>query len=288
MDTLSLFDGISCGQLAKQRIGMDGKYYASEINPDAIKVTQHNFPNTIQIGDVKKVNGKDYKGIDMLIGGSPCQGFSTSGKQLNFEDPRSKLFFEYVRILEECNPRYFLLENVVMKQEYQDVITNHLGVKPILIDSALVSAQSRKRLYWTNIPNVVQPEDKGIELKDIIKTERKPINLVPFVIEKLELIEKKYGYIPHIFNPYNLSEILDKSPCLTAQGDSQTKSSSVILRYKDGYSMLDADEWELLQTIPLGYTSILRRDGKRKNVLGNAWTVDVIAHILNFIKEEKQ
>src|SRR5690606_31986844 len=107
--------------------------------------------------------------IDLLIGGSPCQGFSFAGHQLNFNDPRSKLFFEFARILEECNPKYFLLENVRMKKEYEDVISSRLQVQPVLINSALVSAQSRKRLYWTNIPNIQQPKDKGILLKDIIE-----------------------------------------------------------------------------------------------------------------------
>lgn len=180
MNVLSLFDGISCGQAALERAGIKvDKYYASEIDKYAIQVTQKNYPDTVQIGDVTKVsyeNGileyenvmQDVGKIDLLIGGSPCQGFSFAGKQLNFEDERSKLFFEYVRLLEETKPKYFLLENVKMKKEYQDVITKYLGVEPILIDSALVSAQTRKRLYWTNIPNVEQPEDKGIMLKDIV------------------------------------------------------------------------------------------------------------------------
>jgi len=170
MNVLSLFDGISAGQVALQRLGIKvDNYYASEIDKYAIKVTQKNFPNTIQIGDVTKVKGSDLPVIDLLIGGSPCQGFSFAGKQLAFDDPRSKLFFEYVRLLKECNPRYFLLENVKMKKEFQDVISEYLGVQPIEINSALVSAQNRKRLYWTNIPNITQPEDKGILLRDIIE-----------------------------------------------------------------------------------------------------------------------
>lgn len=166
---LSLFDGMSCGQLALQRAGISyDKYFASEIDKHAIKVTQHNYPNTIQLGDVTQVKGEDLPKIDLLIGGSPCQGFSFAGKQLNFNDPRSKLFFEFVRLLKECKPKYFLLENVKMKKEYQDVITEHLGVEPIEINSNLLSAQNRKRLYWTNIPGVTIPKDKGIMLKDII------------------------------------------------------------------------------------------------------------------------
>src|SRR5574344_2500072 len=138
---LSLFDGMSCGQIALNRAGIEyDNYFASEIDKYAIKVTQHNYPNTIQIGDVTQVKGADLPKIDLLLGGSPCQGFSNAGKQLNFNDPRSKLFFEYVRLLRECNPKYFLLENVKMKKEFQDVITEHLGVEPIKINSALVSA----------------------------------------------------------------------------------------------------------------------------------------------------
>lgn len=169
MNVLSLFDGISCGQVALERAGIQvDKYYASEIDKYAIQVTQKNHPNTIQLGDVKNIKGNELPKIDLLIGGSPCQGFSFAGKQLNFEDPRSGLFFEYVRILKEVKPKYFLLENVKMKKEYQDIISGMLGVEPIEINSSLVSAQNRKRLYWTNIPNVELPEDKGILLKDIV------------------------------------------------------------------------------------------------------------------------
>jgi len=167
---LSLFDGMSCGQIALNRAGISyGKYYASEIDKHAIKVTQHNYPDTIQIGSVTEIKGTDLPQIDLLIGGSPCQGFSFAGKGLNFDDPRSKLFFEFVRILKETKPKYFLLENVKMKQEFQDIISEQLGVKPILINSSLVSAQNRERLYWTNIPLQGLPNDKGLFLKDIIE-----------------------------------------------------------------------------------------------------------------------
>jgi len=169
LNVLSLFDGMSCGQIALQRVGIKVEnYFASEIDKYAIKVTQHNYPDTIQLGSVVDVKGNDLPKIDLLIGGSPCQGFSFAGKQLNFEDPRSKLFFEFVRLIKECKPTYFLLENVKMKKEYQDVITEHLGVEPIEINSNLLSAQNRKRIYWTNIPGVSLPNDKGILLKDIV------------------------------------------------------------------------------------------------------------------------
>ena len=153
MNTLSLFDGMSCGQLAlqKARVHYDN-YYASEIDKFAIKVTQENFPHTIQVGDVKELNASHLPKIDLLIGGSPCHGFSRSVKGLNFKDPRSELFFEFVRPKEELNPEFFLLENVKMKTEYQKVISDDLGVEPVLINSSLVSAQNRERLYWTNLP----------------------------------------------------------------------------------------------------------------------------------------
>ena len=169
INVLSLFDGISCGRVALERIGIKiNRYYASEVDKYAIQIAQKNYPDTIQLGDVKKVRGVDLPKIDLLIGGSPCQGFSFAGKQLNFDDPRSKLFFEFVRLLKETQPKYFLLENVKMKKEYQDVISEYLGVGPIEINSNLVSAQNRKRLYWTNIPNIAQPNDKGIKLKNIV------------------------------------------------------------------------------------------------------------------------
>ena len=177
MNVLSLFDGMSCGQIALDQLGIPvDKYYAAEIDPYAMRITQNNYPDTIHLGDVTKVKGEDLPQIDLLLGGSPCQGFSFAGKQLNFDDPRSALFFEYVRLLKECNPKYFLLENVRMKQEYQDVISEHLGVKPVIINSGLVSAQNRIRLYWTNIPNITQPQDKGIVLKDVL--EETPDNFV--------------------------------------------------------------------------------------------------------------
>jgi len=168
-NVLSLFDGMSCGQIALQRAGIKVEnYFASEIDKYAIQVAKHNYPNTKHIGSVVDVKGSDLPQIDLLIGGSPCQGFSFAGKQLNFDDPRSKLFFEFVRLKNECNPTYFLLENVKMKKEYQDVITEHLGVEPIEINSNLLSAQNRKRIYWTNIPGITIPDDKGILLKDIV------------------------------------------------------------------------------------------------------------------------
>ncbi len=186
MKVLSLFDGMSCGQLALNKLGIKvDKYYASEIDKYAIQVTQANFPETIQVGDVCNLKAEDYQDIDLILAGSPCQGFSFAGKQLAFDDPRSALFFEFIRLLKEIKPKYFLLENVKMKKEFLEVITEQVSacypdfkggddlfggrIEPILINSALVSAQSRQRYYWTNIPNVEQPEDLGIVLRDILE-----------------------------------------------------------------------------------------------------------------------
>ena len=172
MNVLSLFDGMSCGQQALNRLGIKyDNYYASELDKYAIQITQKNFPDTIQLGDVCGVVAKDLpKDIDLLLAGSPCQGFSFAGKQLAFDDPRSALFFEFVRLLRELKPKYFLLENVRMKKEYLDVITEQVGgIEPIMINSKLVSAQNRQRYYWTNIPNVTQPEDRGLVLRDVLE-----------------------------------------------------------------------------------------------------------------------
>jgi DNA (cytosine-5)-methyltransferase 3A len=162
-NALGLFDGMSCGQIALERAGIEYEnYYASEIDKWAIEITQKNYPNTIQVGDICELSSKDLPTIELLIGGSPCQGFSLAGKQLNFDDERSKLFFEFLRLKDELNPKYWLLENVKMRKDIQDEISKLIGVEPIEINSALVSGQNRRRLYWTNIPNLKQPDDLKI------------------------------------------------------------------------------------------------------------------------------
>tara|TARA_R110002049_G_scaffold4919_2_gene34469 strand:+ start:166 stop:1542 length:1377 start_codon:yes stop_codon:yes gene_type:complete len=183
MKVLSLFDGMSCTQIALKNLGIKvDTYYASEIDKYGIQIAKKNFPDTVHLGDVKDIKGKDLPEIDLIVAGSPCQGFSFAGKQLAFDDPRSALFFEFVRILKEVKPKYFLLENVRMKKEFQAVISEQIssiypecsngglfGIEPILINSALLSAQNRNRLYWTNIPNIEQPEDVGIVLRDVLE-----------------------------------------------------------------------------------------------------------------------
>ena len=180
MKVLSLFDGMSCGMIALDRLGIKvDTYYASEVDKYAIQVSQKNYPEIIQIGDVCNIKAEDYQDIDLILAGSPCQGFSFAGKQLAFDDPRSSLFFEFVRLLKEIKPKYFLLENVNMKKEFLDVISEQVsscypelpfGIERIKINSALVSAQNRVRWYWTNIPGVDQPEQRGIVLRDILET----------------------------------------------------------------------------------------------------------------------
>ena len=177
---LCLFDGMSCGQIALDQLGIEvDTYYASEIDKYAIEITQKNFPKTIQVGDITKLDPKDFADVDLIMGGSPCQGFSFAGKQLAFDDPRSALFFEFIRMLKAIKPKYFLLENVRMKKEFLDIISQQVsecypeitfGIQPILINSSSVSAQSRQRYYWTNISNIKQPEERGIVLRDILET----------------------------------------------------------------------------------------------------------------------
>ena len=181
MKVLSLFDGMSCGRIALDQLGIPVEtYYASEIDKYAIQVSQANYPDIIQVGDICDLDPKDYMDVDLMLAGSPCQGFSFAGKQLAFNDPRSALFFEFIRLLKAIKPKYFLLENVRMKKEFLQVISEQVsecypeitfGIEPIFINSSLLSAQSRQRYYWTNIPGVKQPEDKGMVLRDILETE---------------------------------------------------------------------------------------------------------------------
>lgn len=363
---LSLFDGMSCGQIALERAGIPVKqYFASEVDKWAIKVTQHNYPNTIQIGDVTKVRYENgvlscesgeyvVDKINLVIAGSPCQGFSFAGKQLAFDDPRSSLYFEFERILKEVNPEYFLLENVYMKKDHEFVIDERLGVKALKINSNLVSAQNRRRNYWTNIKGVVQPGDKGIKLIDILERT---------VDERFTLSESAKAYVtkPERLAKKFTSLSPEKAQCLmsgyeklngtfvvTANGDfldadnSETKTGTLTARYYKGVENFGSSpfivsskylltekateralnnprsravmpedgktgallanqskqstdmislilgestvrkltpvECERLQTVPDNYTSCVS-DSNRYKMLGNGWTVDVVAHI---------
>jgi len=278
LSVLSLFDGMSCGQIALGKAGLKVKnYYASEIDEYAIKVTQHNYPNTIQLGDVTKVTG--LTDIDLLIGGSPCQGFSFAGKQLNFEDERSKLFFEYVRVLNEVKPKWFLLENVKMKKEYEDVITGYLGVKPLRINSSLVSAQNRERLYWTNIPVNGLPKDRQITISDIVgkRTEEKSNAVI--VVNN---IYPKKGQNGNVYALKGKSKTLSAGVGITGNGIGSSNAPKIEWNNEQGWRRLTATECERLQTVPDNYTTIVS-DTQRYKMLGNGWTVDVIAFILSHL-----
>jgi len=269
---LSVFDGMSCGQLALQRAGIEYKeYFASEIDKHAIAVTQHNFPNTKQLGSINELKTDNLPKIDLLIGGSPCQSFSNAGKGEGF-DGKSGLFWEYVRVLKETKPTYFLLENVKMKKEWRDIISKELGVEPIEINSSLVSAQNRPRLYWTNIPNVDAPKDKGLLFKDVLNTdyEFKPLTKWFF---------SKWGDKQKIDTLKTIDA--EKSFCLTTN---KSHSKNYYLNSEKTMArMLERDEVERLQTVPNGYTSIVSKTEAHK-MLGNGWTVDVIAHIFNGLR----
>lgn len=301
MNVLSLFDGMSCGQIALNRANIQYKtYFASEIDKNAIKVTQHNYPNTVQLGDVTKIEFIASK-IDLLIGGSPCQSFSFAGKQLNFDDSRGKLFFEFVRLKNELQPKYFLLENVVMKKEYQDVITQYLGVEPIKINSSLVSAQNRVRLYWTNIPNVKEPEDRNISLSDILEDDSiinpgairgRRLNKATIIGRRLNPDGKRKDYDKDI----PITQCLEvratntnKSNCLTTVDKDNVLTTMPIGRHPNAFKdklpfrYYTLKEYERLQTIPEGYTSVVSTS-QAKKMIGNAWTVDVIAHIFSYLK----
>jgi DNA (cytosine-5)-methyltransferase 3A len=297
-NVLSLFDGMSCGQIALNKLGIQYEnFYSSEIDKHAMKVTQHNFPNTIQIGDVTQLKGENLPKIDLLIGGSPCQGFSFSGKGLNFEDPRSKLFFEFVRLVKETKPRYFLLENVKMKKEYEQVITDYLGVEPIEINSSLVSAQNRVRLYWTNIPNIQQPEDRGIGLTDILEDNEKinpgairgrQLNKATILGRRLNEEGKREDYnmsIPITQCLEVRATNTNKSNCLTTVAKDNVLTTMPIGRHPDAFNQklpfryYTSKEYCRLQTVPDDYFDGVASENQIRKMIGNGWTVDVIAHI---------
>jgi hypothetical protein len=286
MKVLSLCDGMSCGHIALDKAGIKvDEYYAAEIKKIGIKVTKENYPNTIHIGDVNKIQFKDgvlfteegsfeVGHIDLVMFGSPCQTFSIAMKKelrvgmQNME--KSGLFLECYRVLKEVNPTYFLMENVgTMKDEDRDFITYLMGVEPVFINSSLVSAQLRRRYYWTNIPNVTVPEDKGIELKDIITSgfvEKKKARAL-VVSESRPLTDRK-----RMMHRYKTTGMLT-----LVFEDLDDKENTC--------RIFNQTELERLQTVPEGYTKCLTRN-EAADVLGDGWTVDVIAHILSFIPKE--
>lgn len=280
MKVLSLFDGMSCGQIALNKIGLKPeKYFASEIKTHAIKVTQENFPSTIQIGDVQFVTKETFgiNKIDLLIGGTPCQDLSIinhGGKGL--KGSKSSLFYEYVRILNELKPKYFLLENVAsMKNIDKSIITETLGVKPILINSDTVSAQHRRRLYWTNIPGIQEIKDKNILLKDIID---------PFAKPEEKMSEKKKSFIQRKRNGTMYVRVDgEKSMPITARGYAAW-NTQFVTRANGEITDLTLKEYKKLQTIPLDYKIDLIKS-KATDLIGDGWTIDVICHLLKPLKK---
>jgi DNA (cytosine-5)-methyltransferase 3A len=335
MNVLSLFDGMSCGQLALKRSGIHHDFYfASEVDKHAVKAASRYFPNTIHIGDVRELDMFRFlqlvgPPIDLLIGGSPCQNFSFSGKrtgmvtntkeeittlekylELKLEGfefvGQSYLFWEYVRVLRDLqriNPDIkFLLENVVMGKKWEKVITDTLGVEPILIDSALVSAQQRKRLYWTNIEGVTQPEDRNVKLQDILDTDStdNPAAIRGRYINKATIVGRRINKDGHR-EDYNKKVPIvqclevrktnrDKSNCLTTVQKDNVLTPLPIGRHIDVYGReLPYRNYTLtelcrLQTVPEDYFNHgVTSENQARKMLGNGWTIDVIAHILSFL-----
>jgi DNA-cytosine methyltransferase len=289
MNILSLFDGISCGQISLNRVGIKyDNYFASEIDKYAIQVTQHNYPKTIQVGDVTKLKGEDFPQIDLLIGGSPCQSFSNAGRGTGFKG-KSGLFWEYVRILKEVKPTYFLLENVKMKKEWQDIISEALFVKPIEINSKYFVPQNRPRLYWTNIEVENIPTTYKHCLNDILEdatsryylTEKqKSILDLNYKWSENEIIRHKAGKHQQD-NIYRYDGLM---ACLSASHHGAARHLTKTYLPNGEIRRLTENEVEKLQGVPNDYTKGVS-SSKRYEVLGNGWTVDVIAHIFKNIKQ---
>lgn len=347
INVLSLFDGMSCGQQALDRLGIQVEnYFASEIDKYAIQITQKNYPNTIQIGSVIDVKADSLPKIDLLMGGSPCQNLSFAGtmkglstkenieiytlehylelKEKGFEfEGQSYLFWEYMRLLKETQPKYFLLENVVMSKKWKDIFSAAIGCQPIMINSSLVSAQTRKRLYWTNIPNISQPMDKGLYLRDILEESvDERYYLSDMVTERFKMVDSQsyVGSTAPDFRTIGQRDLVygedNKMGCLVATDYKQPKQviqlnqstesqgrqpfqqnrvydldgispalcankSDLNINTKPKIRKLTPIECERLQTVRDGYTEGVS-DTQRYRMLGNGWTIDVIAHILSF------
>tara|TARA_R100000541_G_C1879116_1_gene82053 strand:+ start:122 stop:991 length:870 start_codon:yes stop_codon:yes gene_type:complete len=289
MNVFSGFDGMSCGRLALGRSGVDvSNYIASEIDPFAIKVASKNYPDNINIGDITKVKANDLPEIDIMLGGSPCQGLSIGNRNRQLlNDHRSKLFYDFIRLLDAKSPKYFILENVMMDEISEAEFSRLTGVQPIMINSSLVSGQRRERLYWTNIPNITQPKDKGILFKDILDENPKGFDLSATLLSRYRktheddgsrlvigttAIEGKIGQRDRVYGVNN------KIPTLTATDYKQPKQVLV-----DGMlRKITPLECERLQTVPDNYTDCVSNT-QRYKMLGNGWTVDVISHILDAI-----
>lgn len=247
MRVLSLFDGIACGRIALERAGIHvEKYYASEIEKASISIAQYNYPNIIQLGDINKIDFSEFIGkVDMIIGGSPCQNLSILGNRKGLQGEQSGLFYKFVEAINTIKPKYFLLENNYgMKQDALEEMSRLMGCYPVLIDSALVSAQRRKRYYWTNIKtrkgligwefsNIPQPKDKNIKLEDVLDDFVGVNKTTEYLDRRLKLVCEKLGYCPLIWNAYDGIELKDKAPTQTTNCSGRFSSSS-ILRFCEG------------------------------------------------------
>lgn len=315
MNVLSLFDGIACCRLALQRANISvDTYYASEIEKSSMKIALNNFSDIIQVGDIRNLKASDFKDIDLITFGSPCTNFSIAGKRngmitkdkiiidsldkyLYYKkegyifEGQSYLFWEAVRLLKEIKPKYFLMENVKMAEQWRKIITDTLEINPIEINSSLVSAQNRVRLYWTNIPNVKLPQDKNIFLKDILE-DNKNWNKATIIGKRLNKEGHREDYNKNI----PISQCLEvrksnvnKSNCLTTVEKDNVLTPLPIGRHKDAFKeklsfrYYSRIEYERLQTLPDNYCSCVS-DSIAKKAIGNAWTVDVIAHIFLGLK----
>ena len=317
---LSLFDGISCGQVALERAGIPVEvYYASEIDKYAIQVTQKNYPNTIQLGDVEKIDFTEFIGkIDLIMGGSPCQDLSIAGKRKGLSGERSGLFYKFVEAIEVIKPKYFLLENNVgMPKEAYEEMSRLMGCYPIEINSALVSAQTRKRYYWINFGHrqinlfgfpkvdIPQPKNKGILLKDVLESGYAPDDKSRCIQSSIgrtterEYFKKNQGQM--VLEPLRLGQVGKDGQgqriySVRAKSVSLTQNSGGVggttglykIDLPDGEYLirkLTPLECERLQTLPDGYSEGVSNT-QRYKAIGNGWTVDVIAHIFSFLKEE--
>ena len=300
MNVLSLFDGMSCGRIALERAGIQvDNYYSSEIKPYAIKVANKNYPQDEQnrLGDITKIVDCLLPPIDLLIGGSPCQDFSGANKErLGTDGIKSRLFFEYVRVLKETNPKYFLLENVRMKKEHQDFVSSIIGCEPIVINSELVAPHLRHRLYWTNIPFTEMPKDKGLKLNDalingysdrekartLLESDSRPLST------PIKMAHRYFntGFTTLIFKDKNHYEQVYYHFKKHFKGKSAIEidelSRNMDLSLYDGLRYMNNREREACQTVPVGYTDSLTQN-EAACVLGDGWTVDMIAHILKGI-----
>lgn len=302
MNVLSLFDGMSCGRIALERAGIKvDNYYSSEIKPYAIKVANINYPQDKEnrMGDITKIVDCLLPPIDLLIGGSPCQDFSGANKErLGTDGIKSKLFFEYVRLLKETNPKYFLLENVRMKKEHQDFVSSIIGCEPIVINSELVAPHLRHRLYWTNIPFTEMPKDKGLKLNDILINGYSDRDKARTLLESdsrplstpIKMAHRYFntGFTTLIFKNkehYNLiKEHFDKYFKGKTAKEIEELSKNMDLSFYNGLRYMTNREREACQTVPQGYTDRLTQN-EAACILGDGWTVDVIAHIFKGLKE---